>query len=127
MNTLKDSLEDSIKTSVKLGIFPSAKTSLEHHLKSELVRFPLSLCKDLNNFDPARLSGTPYPKDNRPRGQDDLDSVLHHRQKIRHDGQTDPIWIAVKDWDYTLLDGAHRIVATYLENKRKIPAYIVRV
>ena len=123
MNTLKD----SIQTSVKLGIFSSAKTSLDHHLRSELVRFPLSLCKNLNNFNPDRLSATPYPKDNRPRGQDDLDSVLHHRQKIRYHGKTDPIWVAVKDGDLTLLDGAHRIVATYLENKRKIPAYIVRV
>ena len=39
----------------------------------------------------------------------------------------DPIWIAYKGGDFTLLDGAHRIVATYLENKRTILAYVVRV
>jgi hypothetical protein len=122
-----ESFEDSIKTSLKIGIFLSPKASLEHHLNSELVRFPLSLCKDLTNFNPARLSATPYPKENRPRGQDDLDSVLYHRRKIRNQGKTDPIWIALKDGKYTLLDGAHRIVATYLENKRKLLAYIVRV
>ena len=121
-----DALKDSIQTSLKIGIFSSQRVSLDHHLKSELVRFPLSLCKDLNNFDPARLSATPYPKKNRPRGQGDLDSVLHHRHRIRNQGETDPIFIAVKDGQYTLLDGAHRIVASYLENKRKILAYLVR-
>jgi hypothetical protein len=121
-----DALRDSVRTSVKLGIFSSAKTSSYSHIfDSKMVRFQLSKCRDLGNFNPARLSRDPYPKEDRPRGQDDLDSVAHHRRTIRRQGETDPIWIAVKDGDHTLLDGAHRIVATYLENKRTIPAYVV--
>ena len=31
----------------------------------------------------------------------------------------------LKDKKYILLDGAHRIVASYIENKNNIPAYII--
>jgi hypothetical protein len=123
-----DTLRDSIQTSVQIGVFPSEKTSSYSHVfKSELVRFPVSKYKDLRNFDPSRLSKDPYPKEDRPRGQDDLNSVVYHRQKIQQFGETDPIWIAEKGGTFTLLDGAHRIVAAYLENKRTILAYVVRV
>lgn len=121
-----DALRDSIRTSVKTKVFSSVKTaSYSHIFESKLVDFQLSKCRNLGNFNPARLSKDPYPKEDRPRGQDDLDSVLHHRRTIRREGETEPIWIALKDGEYTLLDGAHRIVATYLENKRTIPAHVV--
>uniref|UniRef100_A0A6C0KK72 ParB/Sulfiredoxin domain-containing protein n=1 Tax=viral metagenome TaxID=1070528 RepID=A0A6C0KK72_9ZZZZ len=35
--------------------------------------------------------------------------------------------MAFKKGEYTLLDGAHRIIATYLENKRTIPTYIIDI
>ena len=121
-----DALRDSIRTSVKTKVFSSVKTSSYSHIfESKLVDFQVSKCRNLGNFNPARLSKDPYPKEDRPRGQDDLDSVLHHRRTIRREGETEPIWIALKDGEYTLLDGAHRIVATYLENKRTIPAHVV--
>ena len=121
-----DALRDSIRTSVKTKVFSSVKTSSYSHIfESKLVDFQVSKCRNLHNFNPDRLSKDPYPKEDRPRGQDDLDSVLHHRRTIRRDGETEPIWIALKDGEYTLLDGAHRIVATYLENKRTIPAHVV--
>jgi hypothetical protein len=121
-----DDLRDSVHTSVRIKVFSSTKKSLNAHVfESELVRFPLSKCKDLGNFNPARLSNHPYPKEDRPRGQADIDSVVYHVKTIRREGETDPIYIAAKDGVYTLLDGAHRIVATYLEKKRTIPAYIV--
>ena len=100
-------------------------SSYSHIFESKLVDFQVSKCRNLRNFNPDRLSKDPYPKEDRPRGQDDLDSVLHHRRTIRREGETEPIWIALKDGEYTLLDGAHRIVATYLENKRTIPAHVV--
>ena len=121
-----DALRDSIRTSVKTKVFSSVKTSSYSHIfESKLVDFQVSKCRNLRNFNPDRLSKDPYPKEDRPRGQDDLDSVLHHRRTIRREGETEPIWIALKDGEYTLLDGAHRIVATYLENKRTIPAHVV--
>jgi ParB-like chromosome segregation protein Spo0J len=39
----------------------------------------------------------------------------------------EPVWIAKQKGRYILLDGAHRLVATYLEGKRTVPAYIVHV
>ena len=121
-----DDLRDSIHTSVQLKIFPTVKKSTYAHVfESELVWFPLSKCIDLDNFNPARLSSDPYPKEDRPRGQADIDAVTYHIKTIRREGEVDPIYIAEKNGNYILLDGAHRIVATYLEKKRMIPAYIV--
>jgi hypothetical protein len=121
-------MNDSVETSVSIKLFSSLNVSSYYHVfKSKLVRFPLSKCRELRNFDPARLSEDPYPEEDRPRGQNDLESVLHHRRIIRQHGHTEPIWIALKKGDYTLLDGAHRIVSTYLENKRTIPAYMIDI
>ena len=36
-----------------------------------------------------------------------------------------PIWIVYKKKQYTLLDGAHRIVANYIENKKNILKNII--
>jgi len=127
MESLLD-MKDSVETSVNMKIFSSLKTSSYYHIfKSNLVWFPLSKCRELNNFNPDRLSKDPYPKEDRPRGQKDLDSVLYHRRIIRKQGHTEPIWIAFKKGEYTLLDGAHRIIATYLENKHTILTYIIEI
>ena len=123
-----DALRDSIRTSVKTKVFSSVKTSSYSHIfESKLVDFQVSKCRNLHNFNPDRLSKDPYPKEDRPRGQDDLDSVLHHRRTIRREGETEPIWIAKKGDRYIILDGVHRIVATNMENKRQIPAFIVNI
>lgn len=121
-------IKDSVETSVTLKLFSSLKISSYNHIfNSTLSKFPLSKCKDLNNFNPNRLSKDPYPEEDRPRGQKDLDSVIYHRSIIRRQGQTEPIWIVLKEGNYILLDGAHRIVSTYLENKRSIPAFILEI
>ena len=121
-------MKDSVETSVSIKLFSSLNISSYYHIfKSKLFRFPLSKCRELHNFNPARISKDPYPKEDRPRGQKDLESVLHHRRIIRQHGHTEPIWIALKKGEYTLLDGAHRIVSTYLENKRTIPTYIIDI
>lgn len=121
-----DTLKDSVDTSVTLKLYKTRKASLRDHIfRSKYVRFPLSKLETLDNFDTKRLSSNPYPKENRPRGQADLDSVEHHRQTIRKQGNTEPIWVYLKGDTFTLLDGAHRIVAAYLEHKQTIPAYIV--
>ena len=121
-------IKDSVETSVNIKLFPSPKVSSYYHIfNSKLIQFPLTSCRELNNFNPERLSNDPYPVNNRPRGQRDLESVLYHRRVIRKQGHTEPIWIGLKKGEYTLLDGAHRIVSTYLENKRNIPAYVIYV
>lgn len=122
------SIQDSVETSVNIKLFSSLKLSSYYHIfNSKLIQFQLSQCRELNNFDSDRLSKDPYPEADRPRGQKDLDSVLYHRRIIRKEGHTEPIWIVLKKGEYTLLDGAHRIIATYLEKKRTIPTYIIEV
>jgi len=123
-------MKDSVKTSVSLKLFKSEKeSSYAHIFKSKYATFPMASCKDdLDNFNPARLSEDPYPDHDRPRGKADLDSIKHHRKYIAFHGSiAEPIWIARKNGKYILLDGAHRIVSTYLEHKRTIPAYIVQL
>lgn len=122
------SIQDSVETSVNIKLFSSLKLSSYYHIfNSKLIQFQLSQCRELNNFDSDRLSKDPYPEADRPRGQKDIDSVLYHRRIIRKQGHTEPIWIVFKKGEYTLLDGAHRIIATYLEKKRTIPTYIIEI
>ena len=120
------SLNDSIQTSITLGIFSSYKIALsEHILNGFLQVFPISKCYELSNFNPCRLSIEPYPENNRPRGDDDIQSVLYHRETIRQTGDTEPIWIIFLENKFILLDGVHRIVASYLENKEDIKAFVI--
>jgi hypothetical protein len=128
MNFIQN-IKDSVETSVNLKLFPSLKTSSYYHVfNSNFTMFSISMCRDvLNNFNPNRLSNDPYPEANRPRGQKNLNSIIYHRNTIRKEGQTEPIWIALRGGEYTLLDGAHRIIATYLEKKQNVPSYIIDI
>ena len=120
MNTLKDSVE----TSVALKIFPSKESASRAHIfNTTFTVLDKSLWNDLQNFNPDRLSSTPYK--NKPRGENNMKSVNYHKEQIQQYGYTSPIWVAKKGDIYTLLDGAHRLVATYLAGKSKIPAFIV--
>ena len=122
INTLKDSVE----TSVALKIFPSKESASRAHIFNTTFTVLVlneSLWNHLENFNPARLSNTPYK--NKPRGEKNMKSVNYHKEQIQKYGYTSPIWVAKKGDIYTLLDGAHRLVATYLAKKLKIPAFIV--
>ena len=122
MEFLQD-MKDSVETSVRIRLFPSLEQSSYYHIfKCTLVQFPLSKCKELH-FNNARPSNDPRP--DRTKREKDLESVFYHRIVIHNQGHTEPIWIALKNGEYRLLDGAHRIVATHLENKETIPAYII--
>ena len=128
-NVLTDHMNDSVKTSLQIGMFSSLETAIQcHAFHRTFVNFPLSKCNDeLHNFNPVRLSKTPYPEHDRPRGQADLDSVAYHARLIQTNCDINPVWIAFKNNEYTLLDGVHRIVATYLENKTHVPSYVIHV
>ena len=122
------SIKDSVETSVAINLFKTKeKASYAHIYKSNFEMFPLSKVKTLNNFNPDRLSSDPYPEHDRPRGDKDLESVKYQRKLLQRGLALPAIWIAKKGNIYTLLDGAHRIVATFLENKRSISAYIVTI
>ena len=123
-------LQDSIETSITLKIFNSKEeASMKHVFNSKLISFPLSKCKKLENFDPERLQPSAikaYPIHNRPRGNKDISSVKYYQKLIKNKLDVQPIWIIENNNNYILLDGAHRIVASYIENKQYISAYLIK-
>tara|TARA_B100000029_G_C17495073_1_gene930508 strand:+ start:37 stop:429 length:393 start_codon:yes stop_codon:yes gene_type:complete len=122
-------LQDSIDTSVDMKLFKNrTDSSLAHIFKSKLVKFSLSKFKNVDNFDVVRLKKSAvkaYPLNNRPRGNNDISSVKFYQKQIQKKKDIQPIWMILKDKKYILLDGAHRIVASYIENKNNILAYII--
>jgi hypothetical protein len=123
-------LKDSITTSVNMKLFTSIEKAAHAHIfNSKLEKFPLNKCnEDLLNFNPQRLQKTAikaFPLDNRPRGDLDIKSVKFYQKQLQNKNEIDPIWIIKKNNNYILLDGAHRIVASYIENKKYIFANII--
>jgi hypothetical protein len=84
-----------------------------------------------DNFDPNRLQLTAedaYPLPNgRPRGDKDISSVKFYQNQIQQKTDITPIWMIQKNNKYILLDGAHRIVASYIENIKHLNAYIIHL
>jgi len=124
-------LHDSIATSVSMKIFKTKEeATIKHIFNSKLISFSLSKCKKLDNFNPERLQMSAvkaYPLDNRPRGDKDISSVKYYQKLIKNKLDIQPIWIIKKNNNYTLLDGAHRIVASYIENKEYITTYLIDI
>jgi len=128
-------LQDSIDTSVSMKIFKNRETAtMAHIFKSKLDKISLSLFKDINkvdNFDSNRLQVSAvkaYPLPNgRPRGDKDISSVKFYQKQIQQKNDITPIWLIHKNSKYILLDGAHRIVASYIEDIKHINAYIIYI
>ena len=124
-------IKDSIETSVTIKLFKTtAEAILAHIQNSKLVKFPLSKFKNINNFNPNRLQKSAvkaYPLEDRPRGNSDINSVKFYQKQLKENKYIQPIWIFKKDKKYTLLDGAHRIVATFTEGNQYIFAYVISI
>ena len=104
------------------------ESTMAHIFRSSLVKFPLSKFKKVDNFNPNRLKKSAvkaYPLTDRPRGKYDITSVKFHQKQIQKKRDILPIWLVLKNKKYILLDGAHRIVASYIENKNNISTYII--
>jgi hypothetical protein len=124
-------IRNSIETSISMKIFKSIKESeFAHIYKSELIKVPLSKFKNVNNFDPIRLQKSAvkaYPLNNRPRGNNDIKSVKYHQKQLQQQKDIQPIWLLQKEGKYILLDGAHRIVASYIEKNSYIYSYLIKL
>jgi hypothetical protein len=125
-------LRDSIDTSVSMKIFQNREeASLAHIFRSKLDKIPLSIFKDVNNFDPNRLQPTAeqaYPLPNRrPRGDKDISSVKFYQNQIQQQKEVIPIWLIQQNNKFVLLDGVHRIVASYIEDIKHVNAYIIHL
>jgi hypothetical protein len=129
MNNYISIIQDSIDTSISMKIYKNREDSLYAHIfKSKLIKLPLTTFINVYNFDTARLNKSAtkaYPINNRPRGNNDIKSVRYYQKKIKQKKEIPPIWMIQKNDKYTLLDGAHRICASYIENKKYINAYII--
>jgi hypothetical protein len=124
-------LQDSIDTSVSMKIFTNREdATMAHIFKSKLIKIPLSIFNNVDNFNPDRLKMTAeeaYPLPNgRPRGDKDISSVKFYQTQIQQKQDITPIWIIQQNNKYILLDGAHRIVASYIENIKYINTYIIQ-
>jgi hypothetical protein len=126
-------MRDSVSTSVNIKLFENKQDArLAHILKSKLVEIPLYIFEnnDIENFNSERLKDSAvkaYPLDDRPRGNVDISSVEYHQSQIKQQNDIDPIWLVYKNKKYILLDGAHRIVASYIEGAEFIRAYVIYV
>ena len=124
-------MNDSISTSVSMKLFETRKAArLAHILKTKLLEISLSVFENngVENFNSDRLKETvarAYPEENRPRGIFDITSVEYHQTRIKQQAGIKPIWLLYKNKKYILLDGAHRIVASYIERAECICAYII--
>jgi len=123
-------IRDSIETSVSMKLFKSIQESeFAHIYKSELIKMPLSKFKNVNNFNPNRLQKSAvkaYPLNDRPRGNNDIKSIKYYQKQLQQQRNIQPIWLLYKEGKYILLDGAHRIVASYIENKSFIYSYLIK-
>jgi hypothetical protein len=126
-------MKDSVSTSVNIKLFENKKDAhLAHILKSKLVEIPLYMFANngIENFNSNRLkesAAKAYPLDDRPRGDADISSVEYHQKQIKQQNDIDPIWLFYKNKKHVLLDGAHRIVASYIEGVEFIRAYVIYI
>ena len=127
---MMNSLRDSVATSVSMNLFENReRASMAHIFNSKFLEIPLSTFTDVDNFNPDRLQSSAeraYPVDDRPRSDDDIRSVDYYQSRIRDGGQVTPIWLLLqKNGKYRLLDGAHRIVASYILDQPYMPAFVI--
>ena len=126
------SIVDSIDTSISMKIFKNREEAAYSHIfNSKLVKIPLNTFKNNNvdNFDSVRLQNSAvkaYPLTRRPRGKEDISSVKYYQKQIQQKKEITPVWMIQKNKKYILLDGAHRIVASYIEDV-PVYAYIINI
>lgn len=126
------SIVDSIDTSIDMKIFKNREESAFSHIfNSKIVKIPLNTFKNDNvdNFDSVRLQNSAvkaYPLNDRPRGNEDISSVKYYQKQIQQKKEITPVWMIQKNKKYILLDGAHRIVASYIEDV-PVYAYVINI
>jgi hypothetical protein len=129
MNDYINFLQDSIDTSVSMKIFKNREdASIAHIFKSKLIKIPLSTFADVDNFSPGRLQNSAvkaYPIHNRPRCKSDITCVKYYQKQIQQKKEISPIWLMQVNDKYLLLDGAHRIVASYILGKKYVLSYVI--
>ena len=124
-------ITDSVAASITIKLFDNIIDSCFVHIfNSKLIKFDLvNYDKQyITNINKNRFSETPelaYPENDRPRGNSDLSSVKYHQSKIQNGEELEAIWIIEKNGKKYILDGFHRLTASYIEKKTNIDAYFI--
>ena len=124
-------ISDSVAASITIKLFDNIKDSCFVHIfNSKISKFDLVNYnkKNIVNINKNRLSETvelAYPENDRPRGENDLKSVKYHQEILKNGDELEAIWIIEKNGKKYILDGFHRLAASYIEKKHNIDAYFI--
>tara|TARA_Y100001958_G_scaffold159887_1_gene163959 strand:- start:3103 stop:3537 length:435 start_codon:yes stop_codon:yes gene_type:complete len=124
-------LEDSAETAYSMRLFKTKRKAMHAHKNFTRKRLSMSgkIMKNLMNFNrKVRYKSTAkraYPMNDRPRGEDDIKSVKYFLKTLKSKKSIPPISILKRRTKHILLDGAHRIVATYIAKRKTIDAIII--
>ena len=98
---------------------------------STLIKINILEYKDkIHEFNYNRLKSSveeAYPEYDRPRDNKDIESVIYHINLLKNGNELLPISLINKDGRLYMLDGYHRIVASYIEKKYDIMASIIYI
>jgi hypothetical protein len=124
-------ITDSVLASITIKLFENILDScLAHIFNSKIGKFNLvNYNKEyIKNINKNRFAETPelaYPESDRPRGDSDLVSVKYHQERLRNGENLEAIWIIEKNGKRYILDGFHRLAASYIEKRTNIDAYFI--
>jgi hypothetical protein len=124
-------ITDSVSASITIKLFENIFDSCLAHVfnskigKFNLVNYNKEYIKNINNNRFAESAELAYPESDRPRGDSDLASVKYHQERLRKGENLEAIWIIEKNGKRYILDGFHRLAASYIEKRTNIDAYFI--
>lgn len=123
--------KDALITAITNGFFKNKADASEAYIfQSRIEKLRISDFRrgKYENFNPERLSTEPYPPSNRPRGKADLASVAYHRKVLLNGGASTPVVVVERpNGSRYLLDGSHRVVASFLEKRKQIVGIVIAI
>ena len=124
-------ITDSVLASITIKWFDSIEDSCFAHIfnskldKFDLVNYNKEYIKNINKNRLSETAELAYPVSDRPRGDNDLLSVKYHQQRLQCGEKLEAIWLIEKNGKKYILDGFHRLAASYIEKKTNIDAYFI--
>ena len=124
-------ITDSVLASITIKLFDNIEDSCFAHIfnskldKFDLVNYNKEYIKNINKNRFSKTAELAYPESDRPRGENDLLSVKYHQERLQNGEILEAIWIIEKNGKKYILDGFHRLTASYIEKKTNIDAYFI--
>ena len=124
-------ITDSVSASITIKLFDNIKDSCFAHVfnskigKFDLVNYNKEYIKNINKNRLAETAEMAYPECDRPRGDNDLLSVKYHQERLKNGENLEAIWIIEKNGKKYILDGFHRLAASYIEKQTNIDANFI--